>query len=323
MALILEVLDDTGAVRERRRIDTLPLSLGRAYDNDVILDDPYVDAHHARIAATETGEIRIEDLGSVNGVAQANQGRQPAFAIQSGVELRLGRTRIHFRDTNDPLPPALADGPPVEMAPWKRALTSPAAQLALTLLAAGVVGFDSFMGSYQKDSASEAVSAAIGVAVLAGAYAGVWGIAGRLVTRRFRFIAHLALTSSALMALYLVGMVSEWWSFVLPGSHIATWAASVVMFAGVSAMVATHLAWASALAPRRRWWTGVVTATVITGIVAVTQLADRKSFSDVPSYDGQIKAMPTSLLPKRSVAEFTAEVADLRLQVDRLAKEHP
>ena len=42
--------------------------IGRAYDNDVVVDDPYVAPHHARIVRDEAGELFAEDLGSVNGL---------------------------------------------------------------------------------------------------------------------------------------------------------------------------------------------------------------------------------------------------------------
>ena len=46
----------------------LLITIGRADDNDVVLDYPMISAHHARIVV-EGDSARIEDLGSTNGVA--------------------------------------------------------------------------------------------------------------------------------------------------------------------------------------------------------------------------------------------------------------
>ena len=48
MALIVEVLGRHGEVRLRRPGGDGSLTIGRGYDNDIVLDDPYADVHHAR-----------------------------------------------------------------------------------------------------------------------------------------------------------------------------------------------------------------------------------------------------------------------------------
>ena len=51
MALILELRDGRG-ISAWHRLETLPLTIGRALSNDIIVDDAYADAHHARIAVS-------------------------------------------------------------------------------------------------------------------------------------------------------------------------------------------------------------------------------------------------------------------------------
>ena len=58
MALILEIRDARG-VPTWHRLDALPLTIGRGLSNDIILDDPYLDANHARIALDEAGGVAI------------------------------------------------------------------------------------------------------------------------------------------------------------------------------------------------------------------------------------------------------------------------
>jgi hypothetical protein len=40
-----------------------------------VLDDPHVDASHARIARSADGLLTLTDLDSVNGIESAGQGR--------------------------------------------------------------------------------------------------------------------------------------------------------------------------------------------------------------------------------------------------------
>ena len=52
--MILEVVHPGGA-RTWHRLGDLPLTVGRGLTNDLILEDPYVDPHHARISLDEAG----------------------------------------------------------------------------------------------------------------------------------------------------------------------------------------------------------------------------------------------------------------------------
>lgn len=71
------------------------LTIGRAPDNDIVLDDPQVSRHHAQVVR-RGDEISVEDLGStngtlVNGVRLAPHAPQP---LRDGDELRLGKLAL-------------------------------------------------------------------------------------------------------------------------------------------------------------------------------------------------------------------------------------
>ena len=53
---LLEVLDRDGMVRQAWRIDRWPVTIGRALDNDVVLTEPHVAAHHATIQLLAGGQ---------------------------------------------------------------------------------------------------------------------------------------------------------------------------------------------------------------------------------------------------------------------------
>src|SRR5688572_30087181 len=134
MALIMEVLDGRGgSVRSRIRLDALPVRIGRGLDNDLILDDPYVDAQHAQITFGMSGDVIVEDLASTNGVA-LGRGRErvTSLSVLPGMELRIGRTVLRFRDSAEPVAPTLLDAPRVTRRgpAW---LAKPGPQLALVV----------------------------------------------------------------------------------------------------------------------------------------------------------------------------------------------
>ena len=72
MTLVVEVIQPNGE-RSRYQLNGLPLTIGRAVANDIVVDDPYADATHARLTMDETGAVVVEDLASVNGVVTKDE----------------------------------------------------------------------------------------------------------------------------------------------------------------------------------------------------------------------------------------------------------
>lgn len=323
MAMILEVLDERG-VRTRMRLESLPLTVGRGYGNDLILDDPYVDGRHARIGVDDGGGLVVEDLGSVNGlVAPGAPGRTARVAAGPGAEVRLGRTVLRFRDPEEAVPPAIPD-PGEEPAPAatpRRRLTGTGGRLAVTAAATVAVALSAWLGSYERSSGSAVFSLVLGLAMFAAAWAGIWAVAGRVAGQRFHFGGHLAVAALVLLAGTAFEVVDGWAGFLFPDNPVSA-PLSIAFWLGVAAaVVAAHLALASALPPRRRWGIGLVTAGVFFLVFAVGALAEEGKFTDVPQFAGGLKPVPARWVPTGDRAEFARMAAELREEVDELAAE--
>ena len=322
MALMLEVLDGrTGDVRARHRIDEATLSLGRGYDNDVVLDDPYVDAYHARIAFDESGALVIDDLGSVNGLVAPDRTRQARVVIRPGTVVRIGRTRLRFRDTGVPLPPALPDQ---HLLPGRLRLPewTGTAWGQLTVLGGttAVVAWTTWLGAYGKTSAADTVGGALVFLAIVAPWAGIWAVASRVVVHRFRFLAHVAVASAVTVVGIVYARAGAWGTFLFPDNVLAGPVSVSLGLLIVAALIAFHLALASNLSPPRRWGAGAITAAGIFAIGAVVTLADEKTFSDVPEFSAVLRPFPAAWLPAGTVEEFGAIAEDLRREVDDLVR---
>jgi pSer/pThr/pTyr-binding forkhead associated (FHA) protein len=71
-------------------VDGTPLTLGRASDNALVLGDPRVSRHHARLQARR-GTLVFTDLGSTNG-SRVNGVRVDECALGSGDRVIVGDT---------------------------------------------------------------------------------------------------------------------------------------------------------------------------------------------------------------------------------------
>ena len=86
------------------------LSIGRALDNDLILEQPGVSRHHAEIEMRHNRYI-LRDLGSRHGT-QVNGQRVQESVLRDGDVITMGGQRLVFRSTPVPGEPPSAPGRP-------------------------------------------------------------------------------------------------------------------------------------------------------------------------------------------------------------------
>ena len=70
-------------------------TIGRSPDNDIFLDDVTVSRKHA-VVLQSGGELRIEDLDSLNGTFVNRRRIDAATRLESGDEVQIGKYRLSF-----------------------------------------------------------------------------------------------------------------------------------------------------------------------------------------------------------------------------------
>ena len=70
-------------------------TIGRSPDNDIFLDDVTVSRKHA-VLVESGGELKIEDLGSLNGTFVNRRRIDSATRLESGDEVQIGKYRLSF-----------------------------------------------------------------------------------------------------------------------------------------------------------------------------------------------------------------------------------
>ncbi|WP_405585682.1 FHA domain-containing protein [Streptomyces sp. NBC_01092] len=73
------------------------ITLGRAHDSTIVLDDDYASSRHARIYPDRDGQWIVEDLGSTNGTYLDRTRLTTPTPIPLGAPIRIGKTVIELR----------------------------------------------------------------------------------------------------------------------------------------------------------------------------------------------------------------------------------
>lgn len=73
-----------------------PITIGRAADSTIVLDDDYASSHHARVYPRD-GMWLVEDLGSTNGTYVDRRKVDGPTPVQIGIPIRIGKTILELR----------------------------------------------------------------------------------------------------------------------------------------------------------------------------------------------------------------------------------
>ncbi len=230
---LIELLDRDGSVRTRHPVGAWPVRIGRAFDCDLVLDDPHVAAHHAELALDAEGHVIVTALPSVNGVQVGPRKISPSESdrLASGDLLRMGQSSLRLRHASEALAP---ERPLTALAGRRRMAGGLALGASVLLVTAGEAWLELDPGG-KLASIFSALLAATAVLI---AWAGLWSLVTKLFGQHVRFLAHLRLALwFALVAtgadVLLHGLAFSL-SWGLP-SRLATWGQVACGFALVRA----------------------------------------------------------------------------------------
>ncbi len=93
------VLKFEASVLKEVPVGSRPVSIGRAPDNDISIDNLAVSNHHARVYS-EAGRLIVEDLNSLNGTF-VNEQRIERATLRDGDSILIGKHHIVVDETGD------------------------------------------------------------------------------------------------------------------------------------------------------------------------------------------------------------------------------
>ncbi|MBE7425516.1 MAG: FHA domain-containing protein [Ideonella sp.] len=187
-----EVVDAGGQGVRLIDVHAWPLAIGRALDNDIVLPDPHVAAHHATLAPGDDGRLRLQVGESRNGVriehgrtrAQLRAGEQAALPALARVQ--LGHSQLLLRLPGDALAAELPLAP--SLAPAPRWLLPGLVLAAVAWLLAA-----RWIASDPDTRWNDYLAPLVATGALLLLWCLAWGLASKLFTGRFTLAPHLRL----------------------------------------------------------------------------------------------------------------------------------
>lgn len=318
--VIVEVLGVRGRARLRVPLPTLPASIGRALDCDVIVDDPQISGHHARVEQDDAGGLWLVDLDSTNGTFRvADSARVTRLALEHEERLRLGNTVVRVRLTTDPIERTqvspLLSAPLVSLVQRKR--------VVFTLLAtvAAFTACSAYLSTYGREQLAAVLGATLLLLLLLIAWSVGWAVASRMVVGRFRFFGHLASVAIALLGVEFWDLGCNLGCYAVAAEHLAASLSMVGDLLIATWLLYMHLRLASSFRPRRLLRVALGLVLTLALVAGVIERLNRPDFSNALSFSQKLWPPAFHLSAPSSVDTFMGELEGVRERADALAAE--
>ncbi len=218
----IETLARNGEVEQRQAFASLPIRLGRAYDNDFILDDEHSAPHHAQIALDQDGQIFIHDLGSKNGISVEHRKCERAH-LKGDERIRLGQTLLRVRRSDYQVEPEQTDTNNYHWEGWRPASTGIAMMSLIAIASTWINQFEAFSFISYLQSILSFVLVMI-------VWSGLWAAANRLLARQTRFGRHIFIASCAFLSLQIWESLSGLLGFMFSWEFLSHYANHVEFY---------------------------------------------------------------------------------------------
>jgi hypothetical protein len=233
---LLEVLDRDDHVKHYLPIGAWPVTAGRALDNDIVLDDAYIAAHHFRVDADDSG-VFVQVGETINGLRADGRPLASGERVNVGDEplrLEVGDSHLCLRLAHHPLPAEQPLRKPGSF--W--AAAGPTFAAAVAVLA--VLLFTTWLDADPDDATRALGASTLTMLVGAAVWCAGWSLVSKIFTRRSHFWWHVRVMLLGVLAIDLATVVLHLiaFSFSLPVASDFTF---VFIYALVAVMLYFHV----------------------------------------------------------------------------------
>ena len=185
MAIVLELLSRKNIPLKHYKFEQDYVCVGRDFNNDLRLDDPYVCPSHMLVAIDpESNKLIVNDCQSTNGIKVNNKFVRQA-TLNSHDVIKIGRTRLRIIDTKVPLADAIALSELEENLSW---LNHSFLAICLSLFCLSFLLLSKYLGSVQEFSLIKALPSELGqLAVFC-----LWPLSFAILAKVVKKESHLA-----------------------------------------------------------------------------------------------------------------------------------
>ena len=282
-------------------LEKSPILVGRGFNNDLILNDPYVSSQHLRIECDDEGFF-VSDLDSENGfIVNGTPQNGQRVRLLSGDMLCLGQTEVRIYAPEHPVAAAVRLQKTNPFFLWLSRARNVWMTFLLTL--AFVLGW-TYLEIWTEEVGlilSSTVAGTVGVIIL---WAAAWSVAGRLARHQAHFRSHAAIACLYMIAGTLFWYVEVYVDFLTNENWVAILINYSINFILLAFLLYGSLTLATRMIRRRRQVLAVFFSIGVMGGFFALNFVSAKKFNQQPLYPSTLKPCLSRLAPTDTVEEF-------------------
>lgn len=311
---VIEILNRSGQVLQRVAYEGGHIRIGRAYDNDIIVGDPYVCPHHLELSF-EADRAVLRDVGSVNGsfVGRSNK-RLSQIELTDTQLVQFGHSQLRFRSAHTQVPPAWKD---ISRRGLLSMFDKPWMVLIAAALAITVLFLDSLLETAENLSIGELASAQFYPVMGILIWSGLWSMVNRVTAHRANLHVHLSIACTGL-ALYFAGsQLISLAGFAWALDALVGPAALLFRILLITAVIVIHLRYATHSNGRSRIIASGMAALLLFGVPALGDYLQRREFSTIPFLQPLLRPPIFQVSQGVDAKTFFQDSAALRIELER------
>ena len=291
------------------KLDAGDTTIGRAYDNDIIIDDPYVSPHQFRLV-TDDGDIRLEVVDEINPILVNNKvSDETSFVMKVGEILSVGKTQLQLlsEDTD------VAKTKQQFMSKWPMLnRVGPMVAILSLLIYSLLSSLLDFLQNSTDLEWREPAYMALFVVVIVVIWAAIWAVAGRIYKHQSHFFVQLLVTSIVGILFLFITPVVEFIDFQSNKAVVGIIAGYVVVFLFLFVLLKANMVIATN-SLRTSLIAFACSIFLVAIALATTQYSSDQFDFDRQNFPGTVKP-PFAIFSKPvSIESYLESIGDIKL----------
>jgi pSer/pThr/pTyr-binding forkhead associated (FHA) protein len=282
MELIIRIPDHTGRAPQYYRFNTNRITIGRAFDNDLILNDSTVSPHHAVIEVDDEGQIVLKDLSSLNGVYTNHHMRvHGTVTLESGNEFTVGKTHLQFYT------PEHSVEETVQLEKANRLmdqLGNPAVSITALIMVAMLYAIEQWLNMISEFKWQDIVNVELfilGGVLLVGIF---WSVVGRIIRHEANFRKQVTVILIFVIFQFILSKFFEFLQFNTLNYYLSLSFFLIIEFVLMTILLWFNLNLATNQTSQQRRKTAFILSLLLISLTVYTEMSFNDEFSDRPDY---------------------------------------
>ena len=299
--IVIEEINRLGHIVNRHKYDQFPIKVGRGYQNDLILSDPFVSPEHVIISAVENGWC-AEDQNSENGIRlKLHSTDSHTTQLQSGDEIILGKTRLRLLSPQHPI--AATHLMPTK-ASLPKIISQPAIAATTIIVTLVILILDAQLSSTKQLGFDKLLANTLPTFIFALIWAGIWTFVGRVIIHRASFLPHFIAALLIFLISMLTATLTEYITYNSNGELIGTIIEFLVVGITLTVLFYINLSNSTNISRRSILVTSHSVAWSMLLVGLFMQYVNQPEFRTSPDYPKELKAPFAKLANSKTLDEF-------------------